>query len=133
MVLQKPTVSGEGVDRGLIGPKPVSQPETTVRLNLDYRTPWVQGLSIDAAVNHTGERAATSREFAELGGAQLNAEAYTTLDLGMRYRFRVRDHASMLRVQVQNIFDDFTWKIYPSGAFYVTNPRNILVSVATDF
>ncbi|MDP3175261.1 MAG: TonB-dependent receptor [Phenylobacterium sp.] len=133
VVLQKPSVSGEGVDRGLIGPKPVSQPETTVRLNLDYRTPWVQGLSIDAAVNHTGERAATSREFAELGGAQLNAEAYTTLDLGMRYRFRVRDHASMLRVQIQNIFDDFTWKIYPSGAFYVTNPRNILVSVATDF
>ncbi|MGE3866641.1 MAG: hypothetical protein AB7G04_06970 [Hyphomonadaceae bacterium] len=132
-VLQKPEVSGEAVQAGLIGPKPVSQAETTLRLNLDYRTPWIEGLSVDAAWVYVGERAATSRTFTELGGKQLNVKDYQTLDLGMRYRFKIGTHRSTLRAQVFNVFDTFTWKVYPSGGLYVTNPRNFGMSLATDF
>ncbi|MGE3302000.1 MAG: hypothetical protein AB7M12_02680 [Hyphomonadaceae bacterium] len=132
-VLQKPEVTGEGVRLGAIGPKPVSQPETTLKLNLDYRTRWVDGLSVDAQIAHTGARAATTRMFAELGGRQLDAEAFTTVDLGMRYRFKTGAHASTFRAQVLNVFDDFAWRVYPSGAFYLANPRNFQISLATDF
>jgi len=132
-VLQKPDVTGEGVRSGLIGPKPVNQAETTLRLNLDYRTPWIEGLSVDAAYAHTGERAATTRQFVELGGRQLNAEALSTLDLGMRYRFRIAGHPSTFRAQALNVFDDFAWRVFPSGAFYVAPARAFQVSLATDF
>ncbi|MDP3175790.1 MAG: TonB-dependent receptor [Phenylobacterium sp.] len=132
-LLQKPEVTGEGVDAGPIGPKPVSQPETTLKVNLDYRVASVRGLSVDAGVTYTGERAATSRTFAALGGQQLDAEAFTTLDLGMRYRFSLAGHASSFRAQVLNVFDDFAWRIYPSGAFYLSGARKFTFTLATDF
>ncbi|MGE3867700.1 MAG: TonB-dependent receptor, partial [Hyphomonadaceae bacterium] len=132
-VLQKPEVTGEGVQSGLIGEKPVSQPETTLRLNLDYRTPWMSGLSVDGTLLYVGERAATTREFAALGGRQLDADAYATLDLGMRYRFKINGRASTFRALASNVFNENTWKIFPSGAFYLSNPRNFQVSLATDF
>lgn len=132
-VLQKPEVTGEGVDAGVIGPRPVSQPETVLRINLDYRTPWVEGLSLDATFVHTGERAATARRFAELGGEQLDAEAFTTLDLGMRYRYRLANRPSTMRVQLVNAFNDTAWRILPSGAFTQAQPRTLQVTLATDF
>ncbi|MGE3301586.1 MAG: hypothetical protein AB7M12_00555 [Hyphomonadaceae bacterium] len=132
-VLQDPAVSGEAVRSGAIGAKPVSQPSATLRLNLDYRLPWIAGLSIDAAALYVGERAASSRPFAALGGKQLDAAAYATLDLGLRQRFQIAGRPSTFRAQVLNVFDDFSWKIYPSGAFYLTNPRIFQVSLATDF
>ncbi|MGE3302002.1 MAG: hypothetical protein AB7M12_02690 [Hyphomonadaceae bacterium] len=132
-VLQKPEVSGEAVTSGLVGSRPVSQAETTLKLNLDYRTPWVEGLSVDAQVIHTGKRAATTRSFVELGGRQLDAEAFTTVDLGMRYRFKIAAHSSTFRAQILNVFDDFAWRVFPSGAFYLANPRGFQMSLATDF
>ncbi|MDP3172828.1 MAG: TonB-dependent receptor [Phenylobacterium sp.] len=132
-VLQKPEVTGEGVAAGLIGPKPVSQAETNVRFNLDYRTAWIEGLSVDAAFAYTGERAATARAFAQLGGKQLDAEAFATLDLGFRYRFKIRGNPSTFRAQALNVFDDFAWRVYPSGAFYLAPGRAYMMSLATDF
>ncbi|MGE3301986.1 MAG: hypothetical protein AB7M12_02610 [Hyphomonadaceae bacterium] len=132
-VLQKPEVTGEGVDAGIIGSKPVSQPETTLRVNLDYRTPWISGLSLDTAITYTGARPATARTFAALGGKQLDAEAFTTVDVGLRYRFHLAGRNSTFRAQVLNVFDDFAWRINPSGTFFLANPRSALMSVATDF
>ncbi|MGE3302085.1 MAG: TonB-dependent receptor [Hyphomonadaceae bacterium] len=132
-VLQKPEVTGEAVTLGLIGPKPVSQPETNLRLNLDYRTPWIEGLSLDIGVTYTGERPATSRTFAELGGKQLDAEAFNMVDIGMRQRFKIGGHTSTFRAQVLNVFDDFAWRVYPSGGFYIGGARKFQMSLATDF
>ncbi len=132
-VLMDPTVEGEAVASGQIGPRPVSQAKATARLNLDYRTRWIDGLSIDAALAYSGPRAATSRMFAALGGEQLETEALTTLDLGLRYRFSAFGHASTLRAQVTNVTDEFAWQVMPSGALYVNNPRGFHISLATDF
>lgn len=133
VVLMEPVVEGEAVNNGLIGDLPVGQTETTVRLNFDYRTPWVEGLSVDAALNYSGPRAATSRTFAELGNQQLMTEDFTTLDLGMRYRFEVGGRNNTLRLQVTNVADAFAWQVLPSGALYVNNPRGIIATLATDF
>jgi len=133
VVLMEPVVEGEAVNNGLIGDRPVGQTETTVRLNFDYRTPWVEGLSVDAALNYSGPRAATTRTFAELGGEQLMTESFTTLDLGMRYRFEIGGRHNTLRVQVTNVADAFAWQVLPSGALFVNNPRGIIATLATDF
>lgn len=133
VILMEPEVTGIGVTSGQIGPRPVSQAETTVKLNFDYRTPWIEGLSVDAAFNYVGERAATSRTFAELGDEQLMTNPLTTLDLGLRYRFHVGERANMLRFQVTNVADAFAWQVLPSGALYVNNPRSYMLSLTTDF
>lgn len=134
LVLMDPVVEGEAVDANLIGPRPIGQAETTARLNLDYRTPWIEGLSLDAAVTYTGPRAATSREFAALGGAQLETEEFATLDLGFRYRFDPPfANAATLRMQITNVTDEFAWQVMSSGALYVSNPRGVRVSLTADF
>ncbi len=134
VVLMDPLVEGEAVEADLIGPRPVGQADTTVRLNLDYRTQWIEGLSLDAALAYSSPRAATSREFVELGGDQLETEEFATLDLGLRYRFDPPfGNAATLRVQMTNVTDAFAWQVMPSGALYVSNPRGLKISLATDF
>lgn len=133
VVLMDPIVEGEAVEAGLIGERPVGQTETTLRLNLDYRTPWVEGLSVDAALAYSGPRTATSRTFAALGDAQLETDAFATLDLGLRYRFSPLGRHASLRLVATNVTDEFGWQVYPSGALYVSNPRGVRVSLAMDF
>lgn len=133
VVLMDPSVEGEGVESGLIGDRPVGQTDTTARLNLDYRTPWVEGLSIDAAVAYAGSRAASLVPFASLGGDQVETEEFATLDLGFRYRFRPMGRAATLRGVATNVTDEFAWQVMPSGALYVSNPRALRLSLAMDF
>ena len=74
------------------------------------------------------------REFAELGGQQLMTEPYTTLDLGMRYRFKAfGDKPATLRAIVTNVTDEFAWQTSTAGSFSVSSPRAFQVSLAVDF
>ncbi len=43
-------VSGEAVDLGSIGPKPVGTTSRIIRLNLDYRLPFFDALSVDVGI-----------------------------------------------------------------------------------
>jgi iron complex outermembrane receptor protein len=133
-VFMKPEVLGEAVQSGQIGEKPVGQPDIVVRVNADYRFKSVPGLSIDGAVNYTSEKAATSREFAELGGQQLMTKPTTTLDLGLRYRFKAfGDKPATLRALVTNVTDEFAWQTTTAGSLSVSSPRAFQVSLAVDF
>ena len=133
-VLMNPIVTGEAVNSKLIGDKPVGQAETILKLNADYRIPQVKGLSVDGAINYSGERPATSATFAAIGGSQLTTNGFTEIDLGMRYKFKVLDgKATTFRVQMLNITDNFAWQTGTSGALYTTNPRALQASLAVDF
>jgi hypothetical protein len=133
VVQMEPEVNGPDVDAGLIGDRPVSQPDTTIKVNFDYRPSWLGGSSLDLAWSYASERAATMAGFAALGGEQLETEAFATLDLGGRYRFQIGDNPATLRVQVQNVADAFAWQVHPSGALYQSNPRGVLATLAIDY
>lgn len=132
-VHMKPRVKGEAVDLGLIGPEPVGQPRDTVRLNFDYRRTPNSPYSFEGAVNYFGARPVSAKVFASLGGKQLQSDPFTTVDVGMRYRFSVDGHRSTLRVQALNVFDAERWVVALSGGLTINAPRRYAVSLATDF
>jgi len=132
-VLMDGAVDGELVALERMGPRPVGQTERQVRLNLDYQLPWRPGLSVDLAVLNTGERAASSAPQAALGGRQFTLAGRTTVDIGGRWRFQVRETRVMVRFQVQNIADNRDWEVASNGAFTITSPRRGLLSLTADF
>ncbi len=132
-VLLDAEVSGELVELGQIGPRPVGRTERQVRLNADYQLPWNPKLSVDMAPISTGDRAAGSAPLAARDGGQLTVSGRTTLDIGGRWRFRIGDGAAVARLIVQNLTDDQDWDVGSNGAFLMPQPRRASLSVTADF
>jgi iron complex outermembrane recepter protein len=125
-VLMRARVDGPDVDAGRIGPKPVGQPDRSLRFNVFYRLPIPEGLSFDAGILHVGERNASSDN-------RISAPAYTTLDLGARYQFTFNDWPATLRLQVTNVFNAYNWRVIASNTFRTSDPRSISATLAVDF
>lgn len=132
LVLMSPRVTGEARVLGRVGERPVGTAETYGRIDLDYRVEQLAGLSLTATLIHNGERIAGTRAQAELGGEQLATPAFTTLDLGIRYRFRIGDKPAMLRVLASNVFDERGWKVVAGNAFQAQDSRRLGVFLTAD-
>lgn len=124
-------VSGEAVDLGIIGPKPVGTTARIVRANLDYRLPFTP-LSVDFGVTSQAGKIASALEFAELGGRQLMTRSLTTFDIGFRYRFKTGTAPATLRAQVTNLFNVYGWNVSPNASFKFNDTRRFLMTVAAD-
>ncbi len=132
-VLLDAEVSGELVELGRIGPRPVGRTERLVRLNADYQPPWNPRLSVDMALVSTGDRAASSAPLASRGGAQFTVPGRTTLDLGGRWRFRIGEGRAVARLLVQNLTDNQDWDVGANSAFLMPQPRRASLSITADF
>ena len=102
------------------------------RIDADYRTP-IEGLSINAAAIHNAARTASARSYAELGGRQLEIPAFSTIDVGARYRFKVRDVQMSARVQISNLFDKRNWKILAANSYQMNDIRRAAFYLVADF
>jgi iron complex outermembrane receptor protein len=125
-------VSGEAVDLGIIGPKPVGTTGRTVRANFDYRLPFFEPLSVDLGITSLAGRVASALEYAERGGRQLMTEPRTTFDLGARYRFRAGATPTTLRAQITNVFNVYGWDVSANSSFRFSDTRRFLLSLAAD-
>lgn len=126
-------VSGEAVDLGIIGAKPVGTTGRIIRANFDYRLPFFDALSVDLGITHQAGQVASARTFAELGGRQLMTEPQTIFDIGARYRFKAGSTPATLRAQITNVFDTYRWKVGGSSSFRFIDERRVLLSLAADF
>lgn len=108
-----------------LGEKAVGLPDSLYRLNLDYRIPST-GLSLDLGVSRTGVR------YADLGN-RIEVPAFTTVDVGMRYRFSVGETRVTSRLLVTNAGNVFAWRAFGSGAIQPIEPRRMVLSIAADF
>jgi iron complex outermembrane recepter protein len=131
-VLMDADVSGEAVDLGIIGPKPVGTTSRIVRANFDYRLPFFEPLSVDLGMTSQAGKIASSVEYAELEGRQLMTEPLTTFDIGARYRFKAGAAPATLRAQVTNPFNVYGWNVSPNSSFRFTDSRRFLLSLAAD-
>jgi iron complex outermembrane receptor protein len=131
-VLLDGEVSGELVELGRIGPRPVGLTERRILMNLDYQPPWKPNLSVDLAMQSTGNRAASGAPQPTLGGEQLIVLGRTTLDLGARWRFQIPHGRAVARLQVQNVTDNRDYDVGANGAFNITAPRRVSLSVTAD-
>lgn len=100
LVWFEPTISGEAVDRGLIGKRPLGLSSFRAQAGFDYAVPQIRGLSIDTQVNVEGQQRATDRY---LVGAK------TTADLGVRYRFSLKNRPVAVRGRISNLTDEHAW------------------------
>lgn len=131
-VLMQPRVTGPGRDAGLVGVRPTGTPSIYSRLDANYRTDLL-GLTATATVVHTGTRALGQRPLASLGGKQLMLPALTTVDLGVRRQFHVGKVPASLRVVVNNVLNERSWKIVAPNTMYVDDARKLSINLAADF
>jgi iron complex outermembrane recepter protein len=127
MVLLDPKISGEAVDSGLIGPRPVGQVRRRVVANVDWRLNAGKGAwSFDLAVESVSSRMANAAN-------SLAAPPRTTFNLGARYRFALGDVKLLLRPRIENIFNAYGWNVSSSGGWTFSNPRAVSLQVIADF
>lgn len=117
-------VSGEEVNNGSIGPRPVATFKRHTIISLDYRLPH-SPLSFDAFAEGTSARVANSAN-------TLFIPTRAILNLGTRYRFKVGKTNALFRAQVANVTNTFGWSNGGSG-FYVPNgARRWSIALAAD-
>ena len=122
-----PTIQGEAVDAGLIGPRPVGQIRRRSQINLDWRLMRGKSpLSVDVALESLSARTANAAN-------TLSAPARTTLNLGARYRFSIGGVNAVFRPTIVNITDNYGWQVSSSGGWTYTPPRTLTLGLVTDF
>lgn len=125
-MLLRARVEANAAVASFIGPVPIARPNRNVRLNVQYAPPAWSGFSLDGQVNQDGPAYANRANSVRL-------EAYTTLDLGARYTFRVFDNAASLRVRVLNVTNAYGWTVSAAGSYTATTSRRFTAQLVTDF
>ena len=125
-VLLRARVTGEGVELGRVGRRPLGQAARNLQLNLDWRPPWLEGLSLDLGVTHLSRRAATRDNLVDL-------PARTLVDVGGRYRFSLAGKAASLRFRAANLFNVYGFDLRGSGAYDLIPGRVVSGALAIDF
>ena len=125
-VLLDSRISGELVDSGTIGLRPIGSIRRRSILTVDWRLGGGKGpLSFDLAAESFSSR---------IGNVSngLSAPPRETIDLGARYRFSLASARGLLRLQVANVLDDYGWQVAANGAFQYTVGRRFLAELRFD-
>ena len=125
-VLMQPRVTGEAVNLGLVGRKPVGQAEHTASLYLDYRLPPLPDLSLNLGIQHLGKRAGSVDN-------ELVIPGRTLVNLGGRYRFELSKLPATLRLQLNNLLNDYAWDVTGGGGLRRVFPRRVNATLSVDF
>lgn len=125
-VLLDQRISGELVDNGRIGPRPIGSIRRRSIATIDWRPGGGKSpLSLDVAAESLSSR---------IGNVSngLAAPPREMIDIGARYRFAVASAKGLLRLQVANVFDDYGWLVAANGAFQYSSGRRFLAEVRFD-
>lgn len=123
-VLLDPQVSGDQVDQGLIGRRPIAASRRTVTGALNWDVPWLKGLSLDMNVESTARRVADRANTFFIPGRY-------TLALGGRYRFDLFEKPATFRAQVASLNNPYGYGNLGEG-FYYNQPRRFQMSLTVD-
>jgi iron complex outermembrane recepter protein len=124
-ILIDPKISGAEVDAGRIGPRPVGSFGKRAIFNLDWKPAGQEAWSFDLALDGaSSEMANRLNTMATPGRSNVN--------LGTRFRFSLGEQKFLFRAQLQNIFNNYAWKVSTSGGFTPTLPRTIYMQFISD-
>jgi iron complex outermembrane receptor protein len=118
------TVSGEAVDLGLIGRRPVGSIGRTVTGAINWNLPWVEGLSADVTYESASDRTANAANTFVIPARYIAA-------VGGRYRFDLLDKPATFRAQVSSVNNAFGYSNLGEG-FYYNLPRRFQMSLTVD-
>lgn len=125
-VLMDPRVTGEAVNQGRLGARPLGRTGRLVDASFDWMIPGQTRFSLDLRVLHEGRRQADALN-------RLTIPARTTFDLGARYRLKLGRSPALLRARLINAGDAFGWRVQPGGGFKAIGPRRASLSLTVDF
>lgn len=125
-MLLRARIEAHAAVASFIGPVPTGRPNRTVRLNVQYAPPAWRGFAVDGQVNQDGPAYANRANSVQL-------DANTTLDLGVRYLFRMFDTAMSVRARVQNVTNAYGWTVSASGSYAPIPARRFTAQLAADF
>ena len=120
-----PRVTGQAVDDGRIGGKPIGRTRLLVDTSLDYRLPSLPALSLDVRTTLEGRRVANAAN-------TLYLPARVIVDLGARYRTKISRTPVVIRAQLRNAGDVFGWRVGSGGGFTLLQGRRANLSVTAD-
>ena len=119
-------VSGEQVEAGLIGDRPIGNFKLRTLANVNWEFPWHKSLTLTARFESTSGRVSNRAN-------TLFIPPRSVTSLGGRYRTTVGKTPVLIRANVDNIFDKFGWGVGGSGFFFPNAPRRYSLTVAADF
>jgi iron complex outermembrane receptor protein len=123
-VFLKARVSGDQVDLGIIGRRPVGSLGRNINGALNWDLPWVEGLSADLAYESTSDRVADAAN-------SFVIPARYVYSLGSRYRFELLDKPATLRAQLLTMNNRYGFNNIGEG-FYYNFPRRFQTSLTVD-
>jgi iron complex outermembrane receptor protein len=118
------TVSGEAVDLGLIGRRPVGSIGRTITGAVNWSVSWIEGLSLDATYEGSSDRNANAAN-------SLIIPARYVAALGGRYGFKMLGKPASFRAQVASVNNPFGYSNIGEG-FYYNPPRRLQMSLTVD-
>ena len=118
------SVSGDAVDLGLIGRRPVTSIGRNVNGALNWNLPWVEGLSLDLAYESTSDRVANAAN-------TLVIPPRYVYSLGGRYRFDLFERPATFRAQLASVNNVYGYSSFGEG-FYYNLPRRFQMSLTVD-
>lgn len=119
-------LSGDAVDSGLLGRKPLASFGRLSTAVLDYRPTFAPDFSVDLVIESTSDRIASA-------DGKLVIPARAIASAGGRYRFQLDKAPATLRVQLTNIGNKFGWANGPAGIYLYNFPRRLTATLTSDF
>jgi iron complex outermembrane receptor protein len=110
----------------LIGKRPENTARWTGSVFLEWRSPRVVGLALNAGVFHTGKRAVNPLNQAFVDG-------YTTGTVGARYGWKFGRADVTAQLNVDNVTNEKYWNSTGNGLLGVSLPRTTRLTVTTKF
>jgi iron complex outermembrane receptor protein len=99
----------------------------TTTLDASYSFPWLPAVSIDTSIFHFSWYPASVDNV-------VRAPPGTTVALGARYRFKLLEASTTLRLQVQNLTNAYFWNLGSnSPEFSQYHPRAFFGYLTADF
>lgn len=105
------------------GNRPASISKTQVSLGSEWDTPFLKGLTLTARGIYTSAFYVDNENL-------LRAPAWRTLDVGGRYAFMAGDNPAVVRLNLENVFNESYWN---SSGLYRGAPRTVLMSASVSF
>jgi len=117
-------LSGEEVEQGLVGRRPVNAIGRVSSAAIEYSVPGVEGLSVDLYYESTSDRTANRQN-------TLEVPARYIVSPGIRYRFNIGDKPATFRAQVASANNVYGYNVIGEGVYY-NFPRRFSMSLVAD-
>lgn len=113
-------------DESNIGKDAVGVPDYRISLGADLQIPAVEGLHLNGRVIRTGSQYLDDAN-------ELRVDPWTRIDLGARYTMRAYEQNLTWRLTVNNVMNENYWASATGGYLTQGAPREVRVSLATEF